>query len=352
MSELTLTPTVMRAFHEEMAKVAAVPGEILKHLGRVGTRKAIGAGVGGGAGIGLAAGGALGGIKGGREAYSDARAHGASIPGAAISALGGGLGGAARGAAKGALVGAGVGGLVGAGLPTETLSATRRLQKLDNSLGSFHNFGQRQVHSLTGWKPGGAHKSVERIGAGAAAPRRELAAELSKGVGRPDVVERGARALGAAEKAQGMGLTSLPGIASSVKNNGLFPTVGAAARSQWESSGWKGKALMAGLPAMSAAQALRAPEGEGGSGRGERIGRIIGGTVGGLAPLPIAGSIALAAGLERAGGVAGRGVDKLRKHPPQVRQDPERPAATEPRESGQQAVEHVYGTGFNGGGLE
>lgn len=344
----------MRAFHEELAKVAAVPQELLRHLSRVGTRKAIGAGIGGGAGIGLGAGALLGGVKGGREAYDAAKERGAGLPGAALSALGGGAGGAIRGAGKGALIGAGVGGVVGAGLPTEALSATKRLQKLDNPLGSLHNFGQRQVHSLSGWKPGGAHRSVERIGAGAAPARAELAKVVGKGT--KSEVAQATKALGAAEKAQGMGLTSIPGVARSVRDNGLLPTLGTGLRSQWDASGGKGKALMVGLPALSAVNAARAPEGEGGPGRAERVGRVVGGTVGGLAaPLSLAGSIALSGGLERAGGAVGKGVDKLRRgkvHPPEVRQEAVRPPATEPGDTGQHAVERVYGTGFNGGGLE
>lgn len=346
----------MWAFHDEMSKIAAVPQELMKHLSRVGTRRAIGAGVGGGAGLGLGAGALLGGVSGGKDAYEAAKARGAGLPGAALSAVGGGLGGAIRGAGKGALIGAAAGGVVGAGLPTETLSATRRLQKLDNSVGSLHNFGQRQVHSLTGWKPGGAHKSVERIGAGAAPARAELAKELGKGVGNPAVVRPAEKSLAAAEKAQGMGLTSLPGIARSVRDNGLLPTAGAGLKAQWDASGPKAKALMVGLPAYSAVNAARAPEGESGPGRGERVGRVIGGTVGGLAaPLSLAGSIALSGGLERAGGAVGKGVDRLRgrkAHPPQVQQEPSRPPASEPGDTGQQTVEHVYGTGFNGGGLE
>lgn len=350
----------MRAFHVELAKVAAVPQELLRHLSRVGTRNAVGAGLGSGLGLGLGAGALVGGVRGGRDAYQAARERGAGAPGAALSAVGGGLGGAIRGASKGAVLGAGSGALLGAALPARTLSATKSLAKADNVLGSFSNFGQRQVHSLSGWKPGGAHRSVERIGAGAAPARRELAAlgkNLAAGEGVPAAtLQQASKAVAAADKAQEMGLTSIPGVVRSVRDNGLAPTLGTGLKSQWEASGAKGKALMVGLPALSAVNAARAAEGEGGPGRAERVGRVVGGTVGGLAaPLSLAGSLALSGGLERAGGAVGKGVDRLRRgkvHPPEVRQEAVRPPATEPGDTGQHAVEHVYGTGFNGGGLE
>lgn len=347
----------MAAFHEEMAKVALFPEALLKHLSRAGTRRAVGAGLGSGLGLGLGAGAAIGGAHGARSAYQGAKERGDSAVGAALSAVGGGLGGAVRGAGKGAVIGAGAGALAGAALPAKALSASRGLQKLDNVAGTLNNFGQRQVHTLTGWQPGGAARSVERIGAGAAPARRELGAlqkELATGlpVGK---LERATKSLAAADKAQEMGLTSLPGYAKSLKNNGVLPTVAAGAKSQWDSVGGKGKAMMVGLPALSVASTLRSPAGEG-PGRGERIGKVVGGTLGGVAaPLSLGGSLVLSAGLERAGGAVGKVFDKKRGRPPQrpeVPQEPSRPPASEPGDTGQHAVEHVYGTGFNGGGLE
>ncbi len=353
MHEITLTPPVMEAFYAEMAKVAAFPEALMSHLRRAGTRNAVGAGIGGGFGLGLGAGAAAGGSLGAKRAYEGARERGAGVPGAVLSAVGGGLGGAIRGAGKGALIGAGAGALAGAATPTRILAASRGLQKLDNVAGTLNNFGQRQLHSLTGWKPGGAARSVERIGAGAAPARRELSAALK--AGDPGEVAHAQKALGAAEKAQGMGLTSLPGYARSVRDNGLLPTAAAGLRSQWDASGAKGKALMVGLPALSVASAARQSDGEG-PGRGERIGKIVGGTLGGVAaPLSLAGSLALSAGLERAGGAVGKVVDRRRgraSQRPEVPQEPSRPPASEPGDTGQHAVEHVYGTGFNGGGLE
>lgn len=351
----------MKGFHAELDKTSGVPQELLAHLSRSGVRKAMGAGLGSGLGLGLGAGALVGGARGGKDAYDTARERGSSRAGAALAALGGGLGGAVRGAGKGALIGAGSGLALGAASPTKVLSATKSLSKMDNSLGSLSNFGQRQVHSVTGWKPGGAASSVERIGAGAAPARRELAAlgkDLSSGAGVPSgKLQQAAKSLASADKAQEMGLTSLPGYAKSLKNNGVLPTLSAGVKSQWDSAGVKGKAMMVGLPALAAVNAARAPEGDGKPGRAERLGRVVGGTVGGLAaPLSLAGSAALSTALERAGGAAGKGVDKLRgKRPvqqPQVPQEASRPPASEPGDTGQHTVEHVYGRGFNSGGLE
>jgi len=361
MSEVTLSPALMKGFHAELAKTAGVPQELLAHLSRRGTRSAMGAGLGSGLGIGLGAGALVGAVRGGKDAYDTARARGSSVPGTALSALGGGLGGAVRGAGKGAVIGAGSGLALGAASPTKVISATKSLSSMGNSLGSLSNFGQRQVHSLTGWKPGGAASSVERIGAGAAPARRELAAlgkDLSSGAGVPaSKLQQASKSLSSAEKAQEMGLTSLPGYAKSLKNNGVLPTAAAGVKSQWDSTGVKGKALMVGLPALAAVNAARAPEGAGAPGRVERVGRVVGSTVGGLAaPLSLTGSLALSTALERAGGAAGKGVDKLRGkrpvHQPQVPQEAARPPASEPGDTGQHTVEHVYGRGFNGGGLE
>jgi hypothetical protein len=353
MSEVTLTPLVMQAFNDEMAKVASVPQALMAHLSRAGTRNAVGAGIGSGFGLGLGAGALVGGAAGGHDAYTAAKERGAGGAGAALSAVGGGLGGAIRGAGKGALLGAAAGGAAGAALPARTFSATRGLQKVDNVAGTLSNFGQRQVHSLTGWKPGGGKRSIERIGAGAAPIRAELRKELGKATRDPSKLQQGMKALSATEGAQRMGLTSIPGYARSVRDNGLLPTAKAGLQSQWAGSGARGKALMVGLPALSLAQAAQAPEGEG-SGHGERAGRIIGGAVGGLAaPLSLAGSLAMSAGLERAGGAVGKTVDRARKlKQPEVPQEASRPPATAPGDTGQHVVEHVYGTGFNGGGLE
>lgn len=358
MPEPILTQPLMAALKDELAKTAGAAEALMTHLRRAGTQKAIGGGLGSGLGLGLGAGALIGGVRAGKDSYDRARAGGQNEVVSGLNAIGGGLGGALRGAGKGALIGAGAGALAGAALPTQTLRGTRILQKADNVAGSLSNFGQRQVHSVSGWKPGGAMRSVERIGEGAAPARAELAAARASGDAK--AVARAEKGLGSMERAQEMGLTSLPGLAKSVGEHGIFRTIGAGAKSQWAGAGPKTKALMVGLPAWSAYSAATTPDGPGAPGRGERIGRLAGSTLGGMAaPLSLAGGIALSTALERGGGAVGKGFDKLRARrapvqQPQVPQEAVRPLASEPGDVGQHAVEHVYGTGVTGaqGGLE
>lgn len=349
MSETFLTEPVMRAFSTELQKEAAPPAAaLLGHLRRPGTLNAIQGGLGAGFGLGLGAGALAGGASSGVHSYQDARAQGATRTQAGLHALAGGLGGAVRGAGKGALIGAAGGAALGAAAPTKAIGLTRGISKLDNSAGGLSRFGQRQVHSLTGWKPGGSSRSIESIGAGAADARKRLEQAVAKGA--PEAEVGAARAaLGASEEAQRMGLTSLPGIARSVSERGLLPTIGAGVKDQWSSSpGWS-KALMLGMPAASVAKSMTTPEVSGQPGRGERIGRTLGGALGySMAPLSLAGGTVLGVGLERAGGLAGRGVDRLRGRRPQVPQEASRPPASEPGDTGQVATERVFGTGYGG----
>lgn len=351
MSEHHLTAPVMRAFCLELEKEAGAAGAVLSHLKRPGTLHAVQAGLGSGLGVGMLGGAALGAAKGGKAQYDAARANGQGALGAAAHSVGGGLAGALRGAGKGALIGAGVGAAAGAAVPTQLLRGTRALAGAKNVVGDAANFGQRQVHGLTGWKPGGATKSIESIGGGAAGAREALTKATAKG--GPDAIGRAQGALGAAEDAQRMGLTSLPGVAKSLKNNGIVPTIAAGAKEQWKSSPAWQKGLMVGLPGASIASTLAKKDDGQGPGKGERIGKTIGGTLGySMAPLSLGASTVLGTGLEHAGGMVGRGVDRLRGRKPQVPQEPTRPPASEPGDTGQHAVEHVYGTGYNGGSPE
>jgi len=351
----------MKGFYTQLEKEAAPMADVLRHVQRSGVRNAVQAGAGSGLGLGLGAGLLAGGAKGGVQSYRAAREGGQGRAQAAGAAIGGGLSGALRGAAKGAVIGAGVG--TGAGLlaPKAVIGATKDLATKSNQLGTFSRFGQRQVHSLTGWKPGGSAKSVESIGAGAAGPRKALADTVAKG-GSPKAVARATQALEATEKAQKMGLTSLPGIVKSVGKEGLLPTAKAGLHAGWAGASPKMKALMVGMPASQALSAMRTQNdpNKPGQGKGERIGRLAGGTLGSMAaPISLSGSLALSTALERAGGLAGKGVDKLRGRkqplvPPQVPHEPSRPPASEPGDTGQVATERVFGTGYSGGagGLE
>lgn len=337
----------MVAFGRELEKGASAASAVLGHLKRPGTLHAMQSGLGSGLGVGLLGGAALGAAKGGKDQFDAARAQGQGILGSAGHSIAGGLAGAVRGAGKGALVGAAAGTAAGALAPTQLLKGTRALSKSPGIVGDAANFGQRQVHGFTGFRPGGSTQSLERIGGGAADARKALGkAELGGDVA---AIGKARGALGAAEKAQSMGLTNLPGLGKSLKNNGLIPTVSAGAKEQWQGSSNKMKALMIGLPAASAVSAARKAEDGQGPGKAERIGKILGGTLGATAaPLSLGASLALSTGLERAGGLAGRGVDRLRGKRPMVPQEPQRPIASEPGDSGQHAVEHVYGTGYGG----
>lgn len=346
MSDL-INPLVMDAFYAALEKEAGVMDAALKHVSRPGTLHAMQAGVGSGLGLGLLGGGVAGAVSGGKNRYEAARQSGQGVLGSLGHGAGGAIAGAARGAGKGALIGAGAGALAGAAAPTQLLKGTRAVSQWKGSVGDAANFGQRQVHGFTGWRPGGSTKSIERIGGGAAEARGVLGKAV-KG-GDAAAVGRAKDALGAAEKSQAMGITSLPGLASSIKNNGLLPTVAAGAKEQWKGSSNKVKALTVGLPALSVANTLRKGEKENGQGKGERIGRTLGGTLGfAAAPLSLGAGTALGVGLERAGGLVGRGVDALRGKRPQVPQEASRPPASEPGDTGQHVTERVYGTGFTG----
>jgi hypothetical protein len=347
MYEPTLTASVMRGFVEQLSKEAL-------------SGSAIQAGLGSGLGLGLGAGMAVGGAHGAVKGYREARSQGQGIGTSALHAVSRGLGGAARGAVVGTLAGGAAGALTGGLRPQMTEGVTKSLAGANNAAGSFSRFGQRQVHSVTGWTPGGTSKSVESIGAGAAMPRREL--EKAMKGGDPKQIARAKAAVIATEKAQSMGLTSLPGIAKSVRREGLLPTAKAGIHAGWAGASPRMKALMVGLPAMQAVQTLRAPGGEGdGVGKGERIGRLAGGTLGAMAaPLSLTGGLVLGTALERGGGALGKGVDRLRRGkqntvvPSQVPHEPSRPPASEPGDTGQVATERVFGSGYSGGsgGLE
>lgn len=352
MAEIFFTPAVLQAFYSELEKEAGAVNAVLSHLARPGTLHAAQAGLGTGLGLGLAGGAGLGAATGGKRSYDAARAGGASRLDAAGSAVGGALGGALRGAGKGALLGAAAGTAAGAIAPMQVVKGTRALARGagGGTVRDVANFGQRQVHGFTGWRPGVSTDSIESIGGGAAGARAALGKAIAGG--KAGNISRARATLSASENAQRMGLTSLPGVAKSLKNNGVIPTIAAGAKEQWKSSRTWEKGVMLGLPAASVANTLRKGDPETGPGKGERIGKTLGGALGySMAPLSLGASAALGSGLEHAGGLVGRGVDKLRGKRPQVPQEHIRPPASEPGDTGQHAVEHVYGTGYNGGSV-
>jgi hypothetical protein len=287
----------VQAFRDELLKCGAPA--ILETLGRTlgssGTRSAVQRGLGGlgaGAGIGGLVGAGVGGVRG----YRDARRQGADVG----EALLGGVGGVASGAGKGALIGGlGAGAAEAAGLAPGLYG---RAAKAPGMLGSAARFGQRQVHALTGWTPKGFMDpgGARQMGAGAAN------AVAQKGRATKELAQA-TKAVETAERAEQMGLTSIPGYIRSLGKNGLLPTVSAGAAEQWHGGGTAGKLMMAGLPAAAVAQELGNPA----EGRG---GRLLGaaGQAGAMAlgPIPLAGQLAVGTAASR----AARSVGRLRGH--------------------------------------
>lgn len=304
-----------------MITLADIRSAVTSAAARAALQRGLG-GVGAGAGVGGLVGAAAGGVHG----YQKARSEGADVGGAVL----GGLGGAGHGAAKGALIGgAGLGALEAAGA---TPGAYGRLAGARGPVGTMARFGQRQVHALTGWTPKGflAPEGARQMGAGAA----DAAARLAKSPGSASA----ARAFGAAEKAEGMGLSSLPGFAKSMKNHGVANTMLAGAADQWHGGGLTGKLLMAGIPAATVAGEL----GREGDEKKGRTGRLLGaaGQVGAmsLGSMPIAGTLAVGAAAHKLTNVAGR----LRGRGSEVGHNPA-PPETSPSSNGlAQPTERVF----------
>lgn len=240
--------------------------------------------------------GTLGGAATGYLGYSKAKAEGASTGEALGRAGKAGLMGAAGGAALGAGVGA--------------LKPTWGKE--------MSNFAQRQVHGLTGWTPKEGLHSIDH-GAGPAIKRRGEAhvAHLLNPEDPKLLAEfqNATKARDAAQKAEQMGITSLPGLVKSVKNHGVIPTLKAGAEEQLHGTSTMNKALMLGLPAVGVAQALHSSDSDDPTmGKGERVGHTIGNVVGSLAggPLPLVGGALVGEATGRAGKLIGRGIDRLR----------------------------------------
>jgi hypothetical protein len=158
-------------------------------------------------------------------------------------------------------------------------------------LGALSRFGQRQLHSVSGWTPKGGLEPLRMASYGTTGRARE-----------------------ALQKAEGMGLTSLPGVAKAVGQHGLLPVLRTGAEAQWHgmSPGWK--AVSVGAPALGLANsALREPTP--GSSKEESVGHDLGNLVGGIAgaPMPIIGSAVLGEGFGQVGKYIGRGVHSARK---------------------------------------
>lgn len=286
------------SFQEELLKESA-DWKALAHT-------ALG-GAAGGAGVGAGVGALVGAGAGGVQAYRKARQEGASVG----QSLGAGAGGALGGVGKGMAVGAGVGALGGAAAPT----AVQKIRDSATAGGALARFGQRQLHGVTGWRPEGGYGALgvagrNQLRMGAYDTQQALHQAVASGKG----VEEAQKAFSASAKAEGMGLTSLPGYVRSVREHGLGASTKALGADLWHGNpGVMGKAMAFGIPAAALLHGggQEAELAQRGAGRGERIGHRIGDTLGGVvgAPLPFVGQEVLQRGARTAGRLVGKGVD-------------------------------------------
>jgi hypothetical protein len=327
MNEATLC-----AFRDELSKTAGLADVVARHAPMLKN-------VGSAAGVGALAGGALGGVSGAARGYHEAREGGEGVGGAALQGLVGGLGGAARVGALGAVVGGGAGALgshFGQGSPS-------RLVARNDIIGSAARAGQRQMHSLTGML---SPSELEGVRGGAYNSRQHLA-KLTE-LGKP--TERAARGLAAAEEAQGMGLTSVPGLVGAVGKHGLGKVLSTSAKEQLHNMPTAQGALLMGLPALTAAKTLASHEQEHGPGKGEIIGRTVGGTAGGVVGglMPFTGGQLVGEAAGRAGGAVGRVIDRIRGRRPAV-DDLGNKAPLEPTEAQNTPSERITSPSAVGG---
>ena len=326
MSDLDLV--TLYALRDELRKEGA-GGLIGQALANPRLRSALG-GAGALGGIGAAGGALVGagveGVRGFREARAEGASAGSALGSGALQALGGAKRGALVGGAAGLAAGAGGGALA----PGRMESARAALTSAGGGVGSAARFGQRQVHAVTGWRPGAEASSIRSIGAGAHQAQEALSDAVSKAKALRATGETGAplqraikSGLGAAKgydaaaRAEQMGLTSVPGYVKSMKDNGVLPTMSAGFKEQWHSMspGWK--AVMIGAPLAETAHALKTPDEEGGPGKAERVARGLAGAVSGatMGGIPMATGTLVQGGLSRAAGAAGRVVDRVRRRP-------------------------------------
>ncbi len=243
---------LLRAFQQELWKLGApsiLPARLSSVLSSAGALGGIGAGVGGVAGA----------VHGGVKNYRAAKAEGADTRGALLH----GAMGAAGGVGKGALIGAGVGGVAGAGASLANAGKAEAMRAALTDRSAFARFGQRQVHGVTGAVPQGGLGQLKMDAAVRAEQLKSLTSRLEADPHsiQPGIIDRargldaktvGAKALeraqqsaGAAQAAQDAGLTSVPGLIKSLKDNGAKKTMGLAWDHQMHGADGTTKAMMA-----------------------------------------------------------------------------------------------------------
>jgi hypothetical protein len=288
----------IHAFRDELGKEAGFADVVAKAAPRLKSMGAAG-------GIGALGGGVVGGGAGALRGYNEARDRGEGVGHAALGGLMGGLGGAARGAGIGAAAGAAAGGL--AKLDPSRLSA------LPGALGSAARSGQRQMHAMTGML---SPAELEGVRGGAFDARQRV--EGLKNLGAP--LGRAGKALEASERAQEMGLTSVPGYLKALKDRPVGEVLGASAKEQYYGMHPAMGAALVGVPAVGAAGTLARPERPTGPGKGEELGHNLGAAAGGVmgGMMPVAGAEAMSRLGGGAGAGVGRVIDRIRGRRPAV----------------------------------
>jgi len=337
MSDFELT---LRAFRNSLQKEAASFGQLVTRHGNL--LKNVGSLAGAGGTLG-----ALGGAGyGAAEGYREAREEGRGVGTSALNALSHGAGGAA----KGGLLGAAAGGLAG-GAASKVLSPDWLTQK-GGILGAGARFGQRQVHSLTGMLSpaelegvrGGAYGARKAYGDASKKLEETWLKDPTKATGAISQAARAKKGLDAAENVQSMGLTSIPGYLNAVKEHGAAKVLGAGIKDQVRNMHPGMAAVALGMPAVGVLHAAASKENTQGAGKGESVGRNVGNAIGGVAgaAMPVVGSAVLGGTLGSAGGLIGRGVDRLRgrkkENPPLSMVGPPQ---LEPAESQNTPTEHI-----------
>lgn len=337
--------TVTDAFVWEMTKKAfgfgALGSAAQKTVGAL--RQQAGA-VGAGVGLGALGGAGIGALAGGVKSYHDAHEQGAPVGSAAARGILGGL----RGAGAGAVIGAGVGGAAGLASGARGAGLARAVADRSDLLGSAARFGQRQVHGITGAVPAGAASKTEAIramGAGAAPARGRLAnartalADAADGKASRKALDEATaaqKAVGAAERIEELGMTSMPGVLKAYATRPA-DALKASLNEQWHSGGWGTRGVMMGLPVAGAAASLAAPESSNPTapGRAERSLSALSPLVAGMGAMPIAGAVGSGLVLGKGLQAAGAGIDAIRR-----RRNPTPPGS--PADAPAPAVERIY----------
>lgn len=274
------SPQHWASFEQELLKIAGEKAA-MPNFYSTGVNKAL-MNAGSMAALGGTAGAGVGALAGAVKGYRDARQQGET----GLRAVGGGVSGALGGAGKGALVGAGVGGLVGAGHSLVRPEHAEALRQRLTESSAISRFGQRQMHGITGAvNPDGlkglhmdAESRLKELQALRVQPDRAPNWWQKNVQGKIRVQPTGdelasaRESFEAADRAQAHGLTSLPGIVSSLKNRGVKETFRDAKDFQLRGASNASKALTVAGLGMSAHDAIKRQEGETGAEHAARAG--------------------------------------------------------------------------------